>query len=128
MERIDLEIHRGDTSIFNVDAKRPDPSNPSLLLPINMTAGKAWFTAKRSVTDVDASAAIALSTATAGVAILNALGGQLQVTIPAAATVALPDDSVVLVYDVQVKDAAGVVTTVQWGKLTVDADVTRATI
>jgi hypothetical protein len=126
MEQKDISFPRGDTYAFEVVAKRPDPAT-GFLQVIDLTAGKAWFTAKRTVSDQDASATIALSTTTSGVAIVDALGGRVRVTIPPAPTLALPDNPVNLRYDVQVMDSTGNVTTVQTGICSVVPDVTRAT-
>ena len=126
MDRKDLSIVRSDTYIFDVVAKRPDPDTGSLV-PIDLTTGKAWFTAKRTLNDLDANAVIQLSTTTSGVILLAAPLGIVRVTIPPLATTSLPNDPVALQYDIQVSDAAGVVTTIQKGLLMVEPDVTLTT-
>lgn len=127
METRDFQMRRGDTLIFDVFAKRPDPSPlVDVLETIDLTGGKAWFTAKRTISEPDENADIRLSTSLGGVAILNPTAGQVRTTVPPAKTTALPDDVVTFDYDVQVMDAAGVVTTVQAGRLFISPDVTRA--
>lgn len=125
MEQKDLSFPRGDTYLFDVLAKRIDPQSGQPVT-IDLTGGKAWFTAKKTLSDQDVSATIALSTTTSGVAIVDPTSGRVRVTVPASSTTLLDADQK-LFYDVQVMDSAGVVTTAQYGLLRIQPDVTRAT-
>lgn len=105
--------------------------NPATGAPLDLTGAKIWFTAKNNYVDFDSLAVIALNTATASgngaITILTpATSGNARVDINPIATRAQPDGAVKLVYDVQVKDASGFVTTVESGTLTIIPDVTRA--
>lgn len=128
MEVVDRGMQRGDDLVFDLTAKKPDPGT-GVLLAINLTGGKAYFTAKRSITGTDELAEIRLGSQAplAGVTIQNAPGGILRVDVPPAATKGFQNDPVVLAYDVEVVEATGQVTTVMRGLLTVSPDVTRAT-
>ncbi len=127
---VNLEMSRGDTYVFDHFAKKRDPS-VAILVPVDLTGGRAWFTAKRSPTDVDRNATIAISTLAddvydLGITVITAVAGQIRIAIPAAATKGLPDNSVDLLYDIQVADSGGNVTTTQHGVLTISPDVTLA--
>jgi hypothetical protein len=122
-----LEMVRGDTLTIDVHCEKPDPAT-GVLLPINLTGAKVWFTAKRFVTDDDLHAKVQVSTTGGGVVVVNAPGGVARVTVPAGSTAppVLPDDPIDLAYDVQVLEASGALTTVQRGTLTVNPDITLA--
>jgi len=117
---VDLELPRGDTGRWN------------LAFSVNLTGAKIWFTAKRAYTDADNAAVISLSTTTTGITITDAPNGAATLVIPPSATSALvtppPPTPLTLVYDVQVKESDGTVTTVQWGKLNIRGDVTFSTV
>jgi len=124
------KMTRGDTYAFDHFAKKPDPTT-GILVPVDLTGGRAWFTAKRSITDVDVNAIVKVSTVAddvfgLGITVINAAGGQIRVTIPAASTKVLPFNPVDLLYDIQVAESGGATTTSQSGVLTVSPDVTLA--
>jgi hypothetical protein len=120
MTFVDLDLPRGDTGRWN------------LSFSVNLTGAKVWFTAKRAWTDADSAAVIALSTDLGGITITDASAGTARLTIPPAATASLttppPPSPLTLLYDIQVKEADGSITTVQQGHLLVRADITRATV
>ncbi len=133
----DLSIRRGDTRLFKLWLT--DPSGARLPLADK----KLWFTAKRSVTDPDASAIIRKGTANTGltgITVADApgaptatepwLGGDVAtVTIATADTAGLPDHDTGLAWDAQFAPSAGgdPQTPDAWtGTLTVIADVTRS--
>lgn len=127
MKVLDLDYLRGDTKAFDVSAQKQDPTIPTIFDTIDLTGAKVWCTIKRNVSDADINAIVQLSTTTSGVTILNAVGGQARVTIPATSMLTLPDNLLDLPYDVQVKEVDGTVTTIQRGILHYSPDVTRST-
>lgn len=116
------EMWRGDSLSFEVSV-----INPKTQGPLDLTGAKIWFTAKNNYIDADERAVIRLdSDALGGVVITDAARGLARVDIPPLATRAQPDGIVKLVYDCQVKDAAGFVSTIESGMLSIFPDVTRA--
>ena len=120
MNIVDLELPRGDTGRW------------LLTFNVNLTGAKVWFTAKRAFTDADSAAVIALSTTTGGVTILDAALGTARLVIPSSATSALttpgPPSPLTLVYDIQIREADGTITTVQQGRLNIRGDVTHGVV
>lgn len=82
-----------------------------------------WFTVKRHQTDTDLEAVIQKSLGS-GVAVTDAAGGIATVTLTAANTASATG---LHFWDVQVKTAAGLITTLATGSVTFDEDVTLAT-
>lgn len=124
---IDLEMFRGDTKTFDVFATKPDPTigTPT---PIDLTAAKIWFTAKRTPTDADLNAVVALVSTGSGITVVSAAAGQMRIAVPGASTNGLPDDPISLLYAVKVREASGVLTTVQSGALLVRPSAARAIV
>lgn len=116
---VDIDITRGDTPVFLMD------------FTADLTGAKIWFTAKRAFSDADGAALIALSSPSSGVTILS-VGppGQARIRIPASSTQSLtvpaPPQPLRLVYDIQLLEADGTVTTVQQGNLNIRGDVTHS--
>lgn len=124
----DLEMFRGDTMTFDVFATKPDPTI-GVPLPIDLTAAKIWFTAKRTPTDADLNAVVALvSTVGTAITVVSAASGQMRIAVPGASTNGLPDDPIALLYAVKVREASGVLTTVQSGVLLVRPSAARAIV
>lgn len=122
MKFVKREMSRGDTLSFDLSLTDPLTGAPLLL-----TGAKIWFTAKNNYVDADNLAVIALDTALlGGVTILSATGGTMRVVIPPLATRSFPDGPTRVVYDVQIKNAAGAISTVESGEITVFPDVSRA--
>lgn len=116
---IDIDMTRGDTPTFLLD------------FSTTLAGAKIWFTAKHSFTDGDGAAVIALSSAGSGITIIDAgPPGQARIRIPAGATSTLvtpnPPVPLRLVYDIQLLESDGTITTVQQGNLNIRGDITRA--
>ncbi len=112
---------RGDTIRLLVEVERSGS-------PLNVTGRDFWFTAKRRLSDPDVNA-VAQKTLIAGAAngveVLNGPAGQLLVTLDPSDTEGLTR-AMTLVWDVQMREPDGVLTTVAAGTLLVQLDVTRA--
>lgn len=85
-----------------------------------------WFTAKYSYADPDLSA-VFQKTLGSGIVYTNAAQGLATATLVGTDTSALAPVKVLLVYDIQVKDAGGNIFTIARGNLIVVPDVTLAT-
>lgn len=114
-------MFRGDTLAWDLEI-----GNPSTGGPLNLTSTTIWFTAKHNYVDPDIRAAIKCSTDNDGVVITDVVRGKARVTIDPIKTRSFPDGPVKLVYDIQIKDAGGAVTTIEAGTITVWPDVSRA--
>jgi len=121
---IEREMFRGDSLGFELELM-----NPLTGAPLNITGAKFWFTAKNNYVDADERAVIRLDTALlGGVSIVDAARGLARVDVPPLATRALPDGIVRLVYDVQIREAGGSVSTIESGTIKIYPDVTRAIV
>lgn len=110
----DFTMKRGDSKVFN------------LTISGDITGAKLWMSAKTAYN----STSFVFQKDTAllgGIVITNGPGGLATVTLDPTDTSSLPPITMKLVYDVQVKSAGGLVSTVQSGTLTVEPDVTIAT-
>jgi hypothetical protein len=115
-------IKRGDDRSLTITATYPaDHANAGD--PYDLTGDKVvWFTAKRHLSDADEDAVILKETGE-GISVLSPTN-TARVQIDAADTVGLPDQEIVLQFDVQVKDGTEVITIAD-GTLSVLPDVTR---
>ena len=113
-----LEITRGDTSALNVTCYQSDG-----VTALNITGYTLWWTAKNRDGDADPGV-IQKTTTGGGVTITNAVGGLATVNLAAADTSGL--GGVLLLWDLQAKDAGGNITTLASGTVTITADITRA--
>jgi hypothetical protein len=113
---------RGDSATFQ--------STISNLGISGLTGSSMWFTVKYAYTDIDA-AKILSKTVGNGITIVQAGGsginGIVNISINPADTANVPEQQITLVWDLQMKDTNGVVTTVDKGTLVVSPDVTQAT-
>jgi len=118
---MDIEAVKGDTEYYDLAAIRSNL--PISLVGLNV---KAWFTAKRTKEDLDANALISLNSADDPTQIVftDRPGGLFFVQLVPADTVNIDEDY--LVYDVQVREQDGRVTTVARGKLYLVQDITRS--
>ena len=122
--RVRREMYRGDTfqaPVVIVDARTQQP--------IDVTGWTVWFTSKFAYQNPDLQAAFRADNipgGAGGVTFVDAGLGQVLVVAPPLATYGYGDGPTDLLYDVQVEDAGGVITTVEVGTLTVHPDVTRA--
>jgi len=112
---------RGDTFRLEASIKNQFGANK------NITGAKVWFTVKREVIDFDTMAVFRAdsSDGSGDVVITDATTGRVSIRMPANKTLFFPDTNVVLVFDVQILDASGIVITVERGTITVEPDVTR---
>jgi hypothetical protein len=104
-----IQFVKGDTKVFAVLCTR---YNPTTMVDDPVTPVKAWFTAKRRSSDLDADAVI-LKDSTGSDVIIT--GNQVQVNIRPADTENVTDKW--LRYDVQIREADGSVWTVERDKL-----------
>lgn len=117
----DLRARRGDDEIYEFSIKQADGS------PLNLTGLSIWFTVKPSFEHTDAEA-LAQRSVGNGITVVDAAAGRCDVTLLAAATAGLSGARAArLVWDCQIKDATGLIQTVDGGQLIVDPDVTRST-
>jgi hypothetical protein len=119
----DREMWRGDSHIFDVTVLKSDGCTPQ-----DITGWTAWFTAKEHVALQDSAATIRLGNILplTGIVLTFPTQGKMRITVPPSATINCPDTPLCLFYDVQVKDVAGNVFTIERGTLTVKPDVTRS--
>jgi len=109
----DLTMVRGDTPTFAVVVTRGDTV-------VDITDATFKFTARRAYGD---DAAVFTRTSVAGITITDATAGKCKVVLQSADTTGLPAATTVLVYDLQITEDDGTVSTVAQGKLTVTPDV-----
>lgn len=116
-------MFRGDSFVFEVCVLQEDGCSPQ-----NILGWAAWFTAKEHYAVQDENATIRLGTLAplSGIVITSPSEGKMEIVVPPSATVNGPDTPLCLTYDVQVRDGAGRIFTVELGTLTVRPDVTRA--
>ena len=116
-------MFRGDSFVFDVQVLQGDGCSPQ-----NITGWDAWFTAKEHYAVPDSQAPIRLGTLPplVGITFTSPTEGKMEIVVPPFATVNFPDTPLCLFYDVQVRDGAGRIFTVELGTLTVRPDVTRA--
>lgn len=118
------QVTRGDTIEIDydlVDSRGApiDTSDPGV---------RIWFTIKYYLRDPDQQALVQATLLNGGiVARDSAQSGRVRVTIAASTTVFIADGIAKLYYDLQVKDSAGRVGTVEKGLFLVSPDVSRAT-
>jgi len=130
-----LTAKKGDTIPLEIAMNRSTPGelphSAPITAPVDLSGSvKIWFTAKRSFADADDDAVIRLGTVNtglAGVTVTDALDGRARVVIPSEATDALEAGTVFLVYDVQLLELDGTLTTVDSGRLAIVDQVTAAT-
>jgi hypothetical protein len=117
---MDIEAVKGDTEYYDISAIRSNA-------PINLTGSnvKAWFTAKRTKDDLDDDALIALNSTDHSTQIVFTARpqGQFSICLLPANTTEIEEDT--LVYDIQVREEDGRITTIQSGKLHLKQDITR---
>ena len=120
---MDIEAIKGDTEFYDLSAIRSNA-------PIDLTGDnvKAWFTAKRTKDDLDDDSIIAINSVDdpTQIAFTDKPKGKFYIKLLPENTVAIDEDH--LVYDVQVKEEDGRITTVQRGTLHLIQDITRVAI
>jgi hypothetical protein len=116
---MNLQAVRGDTNIYDVTVLRQN-------VPVNLTGAKMWFTAKSDPRSGDPVAAISLNSTEDiyQVTPVDLPHGKFQVKLNPTDTDTLAADA--YIYDVQIVETDGVVTTIASGVLHIVQDVTRA--
>lgn len=117
----DIEMTRGDSATFDVAVTR---YNAATHVNDLVTPDKAWFTAKANARDSDDSAVVALNSEDQPEQVLITTGS-IRIKLD-------PEDTAEylqrwLVYDVQILESDGTITTIEKGKMQLSADVTLAT-
>jgi hypothetical protein len=113
-----LKANKGDDITFQATVRRPTDEDPNVYEVVDLTDADAWFTAKTNVTDEDADAVIRKGTPSiglTGVTITDGPAGILVIDIDELETSDLEDGTVVLHYDLQIREDTGQLTTVQKG-------------
>jgi len=118
----DLEMYRGDSAVFRGTVTQVDEQEV-----VDLTGGKIYFTAKYSASDVDVNALIAIDSAGAYIDIDDPTTGVYLINLKPGHTtgVTLVSGRASLVYDVQFKDSASDVYTIDTGTLTILQDITQ---
>lgn len=114
----DFIIYRGDTPTFNVAVTWGGEVFP-------LTGCSMWFTAKYAYADDDADA-VFQKTIGDGITVTNAGCGEAEITLSSSDTSSLSSSKVMLVYDLQIRNAEGKIYTVAYGNIVVLPDVTRS--
>lgn len=107
---------RGDTRVILINCIQSDG-----VTPINLTGGKIYFTVNASNAPVDDTSAAFQKTTTTHIAPTL---GQTSVTVTNADTQAMAPGT--YYYDVQLKDAAGNITSLKQDVFIVNADIGRS--
>jgi hypothetical protein len=120
-----LTLMRGDTVRYNF--RITETTSEAAL---DITGFSAWFTVKKNRQAADTAKVLQktyLAGVGTGIEIIDALNGQLRLTLTATDIAAL-DPRQLYVWDLQVKTAAGDVFTADYatGPLAIEGDVTRA--
>lgn len=95
------------------------------MIPIDLTGGTLYFTAKWAPTDADASAVFQLSSPSSGITFINAGSGTANITIPKTATSTLQYHNTDLYWDLKFINAASHPFTLMRGIITVLVNITR---
>lgn len=119
MAETDLVATRGDTNTYQVTAFKPPPNQAQAL---DLTGASLWFSVRRSLRDADP---LIQKTVGVGIVVAAPVSGLATISLSPADTAALAPGP--YVYDVQVKEPSGRVTTIVQGVLDLAADVTLVT-
>lgn len=120
-----VEMQRGDTAQFDVTCTRPNASGVQTAVDLTGMLA-AIFTAKRTLSDLDAAAVFQKTYAAGAIAFVGAAtAGILRVTLAAADTSGLEDYAVTLFVDIKVTESDGIKSTPWSGSLIVHPNVTR---
>ncbi len=111
----DREMFRGDNAEFALSVVRNGA-------PVDLTGAKVWMTARRSY----GSPVIFSKTSDPdeGIEVVFAEGGLATVTTSNLDTAELASEEITLIYDVQVLDPTGRISTVETGTILVKPDAT----
>jgi hypothetical protein len=122
--RCTFAMFRGDTFSQQFQFKRAAP-NTTTPIAVNVSAATILATLKHTVVEPD-NTALTQKTIGAGITVDTGSQGLFTLTLDPFDTANLPDGVTSLVFDVQVKESSGRVTTVVRGDLMIEPDVTRA--
>lgn len=122
---MDFNIKRGDTRTFRLRVYQKNVKEETFA--VDITGFSIWFTAKKSLATVDASAEIRKSTALGTITLDEPSMGKCSFNLINADTSGFPDVSTELFYDVKLMDVGGDIETVVSGKMTVLPNVTLST-
>lgn len=116
---------RGDTIEIEYTLTDPDTGAP---VDLGAAGVKVWFTVNPTIPKLATDPVLFQGTLVSGAITIVGLGtsGMILVTIPATTTQFLTDGIEKLYYDLQLKDGAGRVRTVEKGLFRVWPDITRA--
>jgi hypothetical protein len=115
-----LRMYRGDSAIFNLEAKQFDGS------PLDVSSGTLFFTAKTSSRQSDEDAVFQKDSHGNGITITNGASGLFSVYLSPSDTSDIYAPSY-LVWDIQFVTTGGNVFTLMDGTMLVRADVTHST-
>jgi hypothetical protein len=117
------EVNRGDTAEFEVNVLDAEGQ------PMDITSCKIWFTGKLYPDDLDASALWSLNNEDdpTKVNVVDPITGNVVLVLTPDETQDLPYHRS-LTFDVQLKDSASRVYTIQRGLIRVNPDITRAVV
>jgi hypothetical protein len=121
----DIDIMRGDTTEFDVIVTRFNATTEQDE-PVSLSGAKMWFTVKHNKRDADVDAVFKIDSVTDPIkirALGNPADGIIRISLLDTDTDSFPGGTT-LVFDVQLKEAVGTVTTVEHGYVDVDRDVT----
>lgn len=117
-----LKMTRGDSKTLRFTV--------SNLPPTGLEGYTFWFTAKLQVADADGAAVFQKTSAHSDFTVVtvgsDTVPGVVTVQLQPADTASQPDYVVVLLWDFQVEESTGYVTTADSGTLTITPDVTRS--
>ena len=119
----DLQLIRGDHRTLQVVVTDTDDQ------PLDLTGATLRWTAKRNLEVDDDEADIRKSTEVGeggGITVTNPAAGQAEVSLVPADTASLPPQPLRLLYDLQLTEPDGTVTTVASGTAQVRPDITRS--
>ena len=125
---------RGDTLFVDVQVhQRPTFNRPRPTPPENVTGYFFWLTVKRNLSDPDSAAIAQVTNSSSTPAggtfkLVSPPLGQVEFSVPPAATTGLAPFVARLFYDVQLQDFTGAIRTVEEGIWEVDGDVTETTV
>ena len=118
---VSRSMYRGDTLKILLSVTRDGAK-------LDVTGAGFFFTAKSLLSMADSAAEIRISpthTTQGSATITSATDGQVTVTLLPVATDSTADAGVTLLYDIQMVESGGAVTTLESGSLAIAADVTR---
>ena len=124
MSVTNFTLKKGDTHYLEVLVTRKDQDGVDQ--PVDLTGAGMWFTAKNKISDDDIDAVIRKGTSNVsltGIDITGAVDGEALVTLQPNDT-AVGKGTVFLVWDLQLEESDGTITTLNGGRLALSDQVT----